>query len=500
MTLAETRALLRSTQPNVLVEAPAGCGKTFEAAELARDAGLGLPEGASVLVLAHTNVAVQEFSRRVRNTGARVHPTTIDSFCVDLLESYAGRLGLPSPLRRHVGLGAGRLPFSALAPAAANLLSRCTTITTMLAARHPVVILDEHQDSNLLQHQVVSSFGRHPGCRVRVFGDQMQAIYEADTTGGLTWAQLLTEAASSSSLTEAQRWRDDRALGDWILAARTELRAGRALPLRDAPPSVTVRRIQGLRCAGFGHGNAGQLARPVQDFTRQVEGSMAVLSRHNNHVWGLHIAAGGTVRLNEGADYEGAYGLIEAAVANRHSAQRLTQCLVEHIRSVSTGFDAAKSDAVQRALLSDRIDYGRHRVLRPFLECFQPLYDAPSLATFCQTAKAIREAPPSWLTIRMPGSMRLVAQIRPQPNDDPLECLDAIIARIKAGAGRLTRSISTVHKAKGLEYDHVMIGNFSTAHFGDDEMSRRIAYVALSRARRSITLLVPEQQPSPLLG
>jgi superfamily I DNA/RNA helicase len=60
--------------------------------------------------------------------------------------------------------------------------------------------------------------------------------------------------------------------------------------------------------------------------------------------------------------------------------------------------------------------------------------------------------------------------------------------------------VSTVHKAKGLEYDHVMIGNFSAAHFGDDEMSRRIAYVALSRARRSITLLVPEQQPSPLLG
>jgi DNA helicase-2/ATP-dependent DNA helicase PcrA len=96
--------------------------------------------------------------------------------------------------------------------------------------------------------------------------------------------------------------------------------------------------------------------------------------------------------------------------------------------------------------------------------------------------------------------MRLIGQLRPQPHDDPLECLDAIVARIKAGAGRLTRSVSTVHKAKGLEYDHVMIGNFSAAHFGDDEMSRRIAYVALSRARRSITLLVPKQQPSPLLG
>jgi len=82
------------------------------------------------------------------------------------------------------------------------------------------------------------------------------------------------------------------------------------------------------------------------------------------------------------------------------------------------------------------------------------------------------------LTIRMPASMRLIAQLRPRPDDDPLECLDAIVARIKAGAGRLTRSVSTVHKAKGLEYNHVMVGNFSAAHFGNDEMSRRIAYVA----------------------
>jgi UvrD-like helicase C-terminal domain/UvrD/REP helicase N-terminal domain len=403
-------------------------------------------------------------------------------------------------LRRRVGLGTGRLPFSALAPAAADLLSRCNAIAAMLAARHPVVILDEHQDSSLLQHQVVSAFGRHEGSRFRVFGDPMQAIYEGDAAGSITWDRLLAEAGSSGSLTEAQRWREDRALGDWILAARGELRAGRPLPFQDAPPSVTVLRISGLRCAGFGHGNPGQLARPIQDFTRQAEGSVAVLSRHNNHVWGLHIAAGGTLRLNEGADYERAYALLEEALANVNSAQRLALCLAEHIRSVSTGFDTTKHDAVRRALRPHRIDYGRHHVLRGFLESFEPIYEAPCLDTFCRTAKAIKEAPPSWLTIRMPASMRLIGQLRPQANDDPLECLDALVARIKAGAGRLTRSVSTVHKAKGLEYDHVMIGNFSAAHFGDDEMSRRIAYVALSRARRSVTLLVPKQQPSPLLG
>jgi hypothetical protein len=500
MSLAATRNLLRSSQPNVLVEPPAGCGKTFEAAELAVDVGSSLADGANVLVLAHTNAAVQEFARRVKNSGARVRATTIDSFCVDLLEPYAGRLGLPSPLRRNVGLGTGRLTFDTLAPAAVNLLTRCPSIASMLAARYPMVILDEHQDSSLSQHQVVASFRHHNRCRVRIFGDPMQAIYENQVTGNVAWDQLLAEAASSSSLTEAQRWQEDPALGDWILAARSELRSGRPLPLRDAPPNVVIRRIPGFRCAGFGHGNAGQLAGPVQEFSRNTDGSLAVLSRHNNHVWGLHVAAGGTLRLNEGADYEMAYALVDAAIANQDSPERLAKCLVAHVQSVSTGLDSAKFRAVQKALSPDGITFGRHQILRGFLERLEPIYANPGLPAFCATAKAIVEAPPDWLTIRMPASMRLIGQSRPGPGDDALECLDAVVARIKAGARRLTRTVSTVHKAKGLEYDHVLIGNFSASHFGDDEMSRRVAYVALSRARRSITMLVPADQPSPLLG
>jgi hypothetical protein len=116
------------------------------------------------------------------------------------------------------------------APAAFDLLTRCPAITKMLAARYPMVILDEHQDSSTLQHSVLAAFRQQNGCRVRVFGDPMQAIYESSAAGIVTWDQLLAEASSSSSLTDAQRWRDNRELGDWILAARSELRIGRPLP------------------------------------------------------------------------------------------------------------------------------------------------------------------------------------------------------------------------------------------------------------------------------
>lgn len=500
MTLAAVRAALRSDERNVLIEAPAGCGKTFEAAELAVEIGGQVTRGAEVLLLAHTNAAVQEFLRRIRNTSSRVRATTVDSFCLELLTPYAGPLGLPSPLRRSVGLGAGRVGFEQLAPNALDLLARCPSIATMLAHRYPFIILDEHQDTNIAQHDVVSTFCKIAECRVRIFGDPMQAIYEAQTAGSVSWDRLSNEAGTVGSLDTPQRWRDEANLGDWILAARQELHAGRPLPLRQAPPSVQVRRLPGLKCAGFGHGNAGLLTPPVQEFLTNAPGSAAVLSRHNNHVWGLHIAAGDRLRLNEGADYSEAYALLERATANVGNSQLLSSFIVDHVASVSTGLGQAKRQALSRALQVDRIQYGRQQILREFISHFEPLYCTPDLWTFCETARRIISDPPQWLTIRMPATMRLLGQTRPRPEDDPLECLDQIIVRIKAGARRLTRSASTIHKAKGLEFDNVLISNFSAAHFGNDELSRRVAYVALSRARRSITILVPGDSPSPLLG
>ena len=500
MSLAVVRRALRSDQRNVLVEAPAGCGKTFEAAGLATELGTQLDHGAEVLLLAHTNAAVQEFMRRARNTRARVKPTTIDAFCLELLTPYATRLGMPSPLRRFLGDRADRIPFAQLAPRAVDLLTRCPAIATMLACRYPFVILDEHQDASVPQHEVVGAFRQLGLCRVRVFGDPMQAIYDADEGRTIAWERLSNEAGVAVSLYAPQRWSEHPHLGEWILHARGELQAGRPLPLPEAPPSVQVRRVPGLACAGFGRGNAGVVGPIVRQFVTNSRGSAAILSRHNNHVWGLHIAAACQLRLKEGAEFNDAYVLLQRAVTSLGNSPRLAMCLVDHIESVSTGLDQAKLRAISAALQPDGIDYGRHRIIRDFLHKFEHLYSTPDLWTVCETAKAIIAEPPDWLTIRMPMSMRLLGQLRPRPEDDPAECLDEVIARFKAGAPRLDRSVSTIHKAKGLEFDHVLVANFTAAHFGDDEMSRRIAYVALSRARRAITLLVPGESPSPLLG
>jgi DNA helicase-2/ATP-dependent DNA helicase PcrA len=73
-------------------------------------------------------------------------------------------------------------------------------------------------------------------------------------------------------------------------------------------------------------------------------------------------------------------------------------------------------------------------------------------------------------------------------------------------------SLATAHGTKGLEFDHVAVigldeGRFPSARSIADaleperamEEERRLAYVAWTRARRSLTLLYDPASPSPFL-
>jgi len=73
-------------------------------------------------------------------------------------------------------------------------------------------------------------------------------------------------------------------------------------------------------------------------------------------------------------------------------------------------------------------------------------------------------------------------------------------------------TLATAHATKGLEFDHVIVvgmeaGRFPSARAvgsADDpvrayEEERRLAYVAWTRARRSLTLLYDPAVPSPFL-
>ncbi len=94
--------LLHSDAPLVVIEAAAGCGKTWTAAKFAKEMSSRL-DHQRVLLLSHTHGACGEFHRRCAGPGLRIDVETCDSFALKVVGPYATALGLPFPLDHLVG-------------------------------------------------------------------------------------------------------------------------------------------------------------------------------------------------------------------------------------------------------------------------------------------------------------------------------------------------------------------------------------------------------------
>jgi DNA helicase-2/ATP-dependent DNA helicase PcrA len=60
------------------------------------------------------------------------------------------------------------------------------------------------------------------------------------------------------------------------------------------------------------------------------------------------------------------------------------------------------------------------------------------------------------------------------------------------------KALSTIHKAKGLECEGVIVLPCDAKMFPDKPEARRLLYVALSRARCNLMLVVSRDNPTPL--
>lgn len=497
MGLSEVREALRSAAPLVVVDAPAGCGKTFEAVGCAIELAAGLRDFQEVLVLAHTNAAVSEFKRRAHRAEARIHATTLDAFALGLVAPYAAALDLPSPLMP--GSRPDEVPFSRLAQIGLELLKRAPSIAAAIAGHYPVVLLDEHQDTRREQHDLSMELGRN--ARVRIFGDPMQAIYGFGGDALVDWEAVADAANFRTTLVDPQRWAHAPELGGWILAAREALRTGARLPLEMAPPRVRVIRIGNLDDVPNPNfsGVVPAIIPALRNRLRELEGSIAVLTRSNAHVRGLYSAVRGSLVVQEGVDFGDAQAALAAAEAAIGDPAALAIAAVGLLESTCRGLNADVRSQLRASLLPNRLDRGNRRRIAPLLDALEPLYATPDLRTWCRAIESVLRRPPEWLKVDLPAGPQLLAKLRPQNGERPREALDAAV-RHRQNAGPPRGScVSTIHKAKGQEFDHVVLAHCSASPFPDTPDARRLLYVALSRARKSITLLVSGRAPSPLL-
>lgn len=235
MTDEEVAALLGSDLKLVVIEAPAGCGKTFQGANYALRAAQKMSLG-RVLILTHTHAARSVFASRTRGVSDRVEIRTIDSFLTEIAAMYHRSLDLPEDVG---GWARENNAYEIVASRTRELLENSVTVCSTASARYPVIICDEHQDASADQHAAVMALHR-AGSIIRFLGDPMQLIYGGPGKGtplALARWNSLTTFGELGKLSNPHRWKTgSQELGQWVLDAREALANGGAISLAGPLP------------------------------------------------------------------------------------------------------------------------------------------------------------------------------------------------------------------------------------------------------------------------
>ena len=499
------RAALRSDAELVVVEAPAGCGKTHQGADYAND--IAAADGACrPLILTHTHAACSVFAERTRHAKARVAIRTIDSLISQIATAYHIGLGLPADVtawvrRRKNG-------HSELASVVAALLRRHPMVGAAVAQRHPVVICDEHQDSSGDQHSVVMAIHRC-GSGLRVFLDPMQRIFDEKTPdaalGPCDWSMLKDQADVLTELDTPHRWSGGcEDLGRWTLAARRVLRDGGAVDVRAGrrPESVDVIFADNRSHERLGYQLSQSGRRPVDEFERRHE-SLLILTRHNRTAMSLRSFFNRRLLLWEGYTRYALDRLVDAIGDANGERGPLATGIVKFMGDVGKGFSPSafgniferevregcsrtargKSKRIQelaRLLVADPSHRGVAAVLRRLAELAATGGDFTAVKVDCN-----REF---WEAIRL----------------DEFETVEDGLAEIThrrnySRPGPPGKAISIIHKAKGLQCDSAIVMPCDRTTFPDNPIARCLLYVAISRAKRRLMLVVSRREPTPLL-
>lgn len=472
---------LFSAVPFVLIEAPAGCGKTHVACDYARTLASGLPEGRRVLVLAHTNAAVEEFTSRTQDLRSRIRVSTFDSLSLGLIRPYCQALGLQYPIR--VGESGTRVSPQTLSSKAAELLTRCPSVAAMLVQLYPTIILDEHQDASREQHAIAMRL-REAGAAVRAFGDRMQRIFISENE--FPWNDIRGDADHIEALSYPHRWKSDLALGSWILECRERLLAAKPIDMTSAPPVVRRNTIRGHDLA-YGAGQANDYAYTIRQLPA---GTAVLLTARRNHMVTLRRASSNVAQFYEGSRLEHVYKAFDKLEAHLGSPATMAAVLLDLLQGTCTGITMSYRRRIEQSLMNDRLNFGRQHVVRPILDSLQCLYSSPTFEGVARGCRMLLERAPEFLKIERPAALRILSALGGS-SADPYEQLQEAIVKYKAVSRRPDFAVSTVHRAKGFQFDHVLVSNVSETHFPDNDYGRRLLYVAISRCCRSLALLMP---------
>lgn len=476
----------------LLIEAPAGYGKTFHAVSAATRAAGGLRRGQEALLLSHTNAARDELARRA--SAPRVRSQTFDSLACQIVEMYAPHLGIPQPVRPNA-VHLGQPSFEEIRALACQLLEEAPAVARGLAFRHPFVVADEYQDSTAAHHQLLLAIANAGAVRVRLFADRLQAIF--DFAGALIDWSGLCQDHGALSLAHGHRWDDTPALRDWLAKARRALLAGEPINLADRPHEIHVHRWNG-RAPGPGQkGHCPECLTLLRKLAPR--GKVAYLVRNRAHAHSLAVCLPSVARLHEAGEAEDSIDRLERAIAGTGDPAALALLLADTLRDWGTGIDIQLRRQLAEICRPNGIVVGKKKRIAALARICELVYTTPDVHGFLSAFRLAleRRADLHWTPVKR-DSTYLLAGI-PAGADDPRLAVQAL-AHARRGASGPRAKFMTVHKAKGREYDAVVLPYLSETCFPANEEGARLLYVALTRATRELHLLFPSEEPSPLFA
>lgn len=495
-------AALRSSAQLVVVEAPAGCGKTHQAAEYAH--WLASTGTRQSLILTHTHAACDVFRARTAADRRTVVVSTIDALVAQVACAYHRALDLPpdaSAWARSTPKG-----FEALAERVCALLDASSAVTRCLVARYPVIACDEHQDANAAQDRLVRLL-LAAGARVRVFADPMQSIYvraKERQAHDARWMSLRTAAERCEQLDTPHRWRAGSiGLGEWILRAREQLTNGQAVDMSGRLPAglrITDANNTSPRRAGFQL--EGESARTVRQMVDSAE-KLMILTTQNDTVQAIRAWMGRRLPIWEGHTREALGNLVEACDREAGKTVELAHATKSFIQAVVTGFgDSAFANRFVAEVQSGAVGTARGKMaeVQKMAKCIVDSPNHVGVGRALAHLDHLVEHNADFKSINVDLAREFREATCMTKHGSASTALADITRRRSMTPLRMpNRVVSTVHKAKGLEADNVLVMPCDAEHFPDRIDKRCALYVAMSRSSARLTLAVSRSSSTPLL-
>ncbi len=504
MTDGEIANLLQSDASIVVIEAPAGCGKTHQAASYTADVAASL-KSARLLVLTQTHAACSVIAERTQEYRDKIDIRTLDSLINQIATAYRLSLELPE----DVSAWARQHGYELLATKVANLLRSNPIIAKHLARLFPIVICDEHQDSNEAQDEIVQLLGKQ-GALLRIFGDPMQIIpggrgQDAIGAAALERWDALKGQAEFGELETPHRWNTTNPdLGEWILRVRETLKNEQPIDLKGRlPKGVNVKFAEnGSQIP------AKYLLKPENwndlNALLNEDKQMLLIAGTNATIQSLRGAFRPRFSIWEGHTRNYLEKFIEVLNDGVGNLDTKASAFVDCLKSLLVGFSGRRYG--DRLIQEVRAPSDNPRgQIPPHLKVMAEFIRAdPNHIGFSKAAEHLKglivQNADGFSELHIDYQRELDDLIKLKGYNDPLTGFAEISQRRSRAYPKPPRkALSTVHKSKGLEAEYVFVFACDGGHFPETHVKRNLLYVALSRATESVTIIASRDNRSPLI-